>query len=78
MDAARRFEEAIAEYQKAIATRPDYADAHINLGMVLWELGRQEGAIPQFQKVFANAIWTILSCASTCENTGSEISTLMT
>ncbi len=50
---AHRHEEAIAQYEKAIAVRPAYADAHINLGIALWGHGRQEEAIPHYEKVLA-------------------------
>ena len=44
---------AIASYQKAIAIKPDYADAHNNLGVTLQELGKLEEAVASYRKALA-------------------------
>ena len=43
-------DEAITQYQKALEIKPDYAEAHINLGSALQQKGRVDEAITQFQK----------------------------
>ena len=43
--------EAIAAYQKALAIKPDSAEAHNNLGNILAGLGHVEEAIAHFQEV---------------------------
>ena len=45
-----RIDEAIAHYQKALEIRPDYAEAHNNLGIALAGRGRIDEAIAHFQK----------------------------
>ena len=40
----RRPEEAIAKYERAIAVRPGFADAHFNLGLALELVGRPDEA----------------------------------
>ena len=35
----KRFEEALASYDRALTLRPDYAEAHNSLGVVLLQLG---------------------------------------
>ena len=47
----RRFKEAVSAYDKAIAIKPDYNDAHFNKGIVLEELGLDKEA----KKAFAQA-----------------------
>jgi len=42
--------EAEQAYRKAIALRPDYADAHCNLGMLLFEEGKQDAALAAFRR----------------------------
>jgi protein O-mannosyl-transferase len=41
---------AIAEYQKALAIKPDYAEADKNLGVVFFRIGDTNQAITQYQK----------------------------
>jgi len=41
-------------YQMAFATRPDYAEAHVNLGNILCQRGRSDEAITQLAKGAAN------------------------
>ena len=48
-----RFHEAITAYNRAIALRPDYADAHNNLGVALKDLGRFDEAITVHNRAIA-------------------------
>jgi tetratricopeptide (TPR) repeat protein len=48
-----RLDEAMVQYQKALAINPDYAEAHNNLGNVLIQQGRAGEAIAHFQKALA-------------------------
>jgi Flp pilus assembly protein TadD len=41
---------AIQEYQSAIRLKPDYARAHLNLGMALARTGRLQDAIFEVQE----------------------------
>lgn len=43
-------EEAILSYARAIDIRPDYTDAHYNLGVALSRLGRDEDALASYDK----------------------------
>jgi len=45
-----RFDEAIGHYQKALEIRPDFVEAHFNLGNVLADQGRFDEAIGRYQK----------------------------
>ena len=45
-----RTEEAIEHYLKALKIRPDFEDAHVNLGLALSKLGRTDKAIEHFLK----------------------------
>jgi Flp pilus assembly protein TadD len=50
-----RLEEAEASYRKAIALKPDSAEAHSNLGNTLQKLGRLEEAEVSYRKaIFLN------------------------
>jgi tetratricopeptide (TPR) repeat protein len=49
----RRFPEAVENYDRAIALRRDYADAHFNRGSALAELGRFEEALDCFERVIS-------------------------
>jgi predicted negative regulator of RcsB-dependent stress response len=44
-----RFDEAMAEYRKALEEEPNHADAHNSLGVILLGRGRLDEAIEQFQ-----------------------------
>ncbi|AFY70645.1 Tetratricopeptide TPR_2 repeat-containing protein [Thalassoporum mexicanum PCC 7367] len=46
---AGRIETAAANFQRAIALKPDYAQAHLNLGMIYEELRDFERAIVQYE-----------------------------
>ena len=48
-----KLEEAIEACNKAIAIKPDYADAHHNMGNVLQEQGELEEAIEAYNKALA-------------------------
>ena len=50
---AGRFEEAAAEFRKAIAANPQSVPAHVNLGATLTQLGDLKGAIEEFEKTLA-------------------------
>lgn len=50
----RRFEEAAAYYEKALALKPDYAKTHNNLGNALNLLGRIDEAIDEFLDAIQN------------------------
>jgi tetratricopeptide (TPR) repeat protein len=45
-----RFDEAIAEWEKALASEPGDARAHNNLGVALAHQGRYDEAIPHYEK----------------------------
>ena len=47
---AKRYEEAAAEFRKAIEARPDSVPAHVNLGAALTQLGDLKGAAEEFSK----------------------------
>ncbi|HKY43554.1 MAG TPA: tetratricopeptide repeat protein [Pyrinomonadaceae bacterium] len=47
---ARRYEDAAAEFRKAIASSPDSVPAHVNLGAALTQLNDLKGAAEQFEK----------------------------
>ena len=42
-------EKAMAEYRKAINAKPDFAEAHENLGVALYNLGRFEEALKEYE-----------------------------
>ena len=46
---AGNLKDAAAAFRSAIATDPDYADAHNNLGGVLWQMNDVAGALAEFQ-----------------------------
>jgi tetratricopeptide (TPR) repeat protein len=46
-----RFEEAVAPLQEALRRKRGYVDAHNNLGLTYWRLGREQPAIEQFTAV---------------------------
>ena len=48
---ARRLDEAMREYGRALAIDPNYAHAHNNLGNVLLAIGRADDAIKEFSEV---------------------------
>lgn len=46
---ANRYQEASVKLKQAVATAPDYAEAHYNYGLAMAKLGNLAGAIEQFQ-----------------------------
>ncbi|GAB4370078.1 MAG: hypothetical protein Kow00121_10500 [Elainellaceae cyanobacterium] len=48
---AGRLDSALANYQQAIALRPDYAEAHYNLGILYEDLQKPDQAIAQYELV---------------------------
>jgi tetratricopeptide (TPR) repeat protein len=42
--------EAVAQYEQALRIKPDYVDAHFNLGLALEKLGRTPEAIEHYQQ----------------------------
>jgi tetratricopeptide (TPR) repeat protein len=48
-----RMEDAIGAFRKAIARRPDFADAHFNLGNALSQHGRLDEAVDSFHRALA-------------------------
>ena len=48
---ARRFDEALAHYQKAIAVRPDYVQARNNLGVLYEVTGKTDLALAEYTRV---------------------------
>ena len=48
-----RTDEAMVEYQKALAISPDDAKAHYNLGVLLVEKGRVDEGVAEYQKALA-------------------------
>ena len=47
--------EAMTHYQEAIRLKPDYADAHLNLGNALYQLGNLDGAAIHYERPLALA-----------------------
>jgi Tfp pilus assembly protein PilF/SAM-dependent methyltransferase len=47
----RRLADAAVHYRRAVALKPDYAEAHMNLGNVLTEQGLLDEAIPSYGRV---------------------------
>ena len=49
----KRYDEALASYDRAIALKPDYANAHYNRGTVLKSMHRYNEALASFDKAMA-------------------------
>jgi tetratricopeptide (TPR) repeat protein len=61
-----RKDEAISQYQKALQIKPDYAEVHNNLGILLLQKGSADEAIDHFQK----ALQARPDYADACNNLG--------
>ena len=48
-----KLEEAIEAYNKALAIKPDYAEAYSNMGVALKDQGKLEEAIEAYNKALA-------------------------
>ncbi len=48
-----RIDDAVAEFEKAIAVKPDYAEAHYDLGVTATNRGRTDEAIAHYRKAIA-------------------------
>ena len=48
-----RLKEAVSSFEKALTFRPDFTEAHNNLGNVLRELGRAEDAIASYRQALS-------------------------
>jgi predicted O-linked N-acetylglucosamine transferase (SPINDLY family) len=53
LSAAKRFEEAMSEYQRALRLRPEYAEAQNNLGNALFQLDSLEESAAAFERALA-------------------------
>ena len=51
MEAEQNYQQAIAEFEKAIATNPDYVEAHRNLARVYYVKKDYQRAAEQYKKV---------------------------
>lgn len=49
----KRYDEAVAHHERAVALQPDYAPAYNNLGAALRASGRLDEAVAQYQKALA-------------------------
>ena len=58
----RHPEEAIAHYERAIELRPDYAEAHFNLGMTLLQLGDYRRGLPEYEWRWQTGQFTPFAC----------------
>lgn len=74
----REYEAAIAHYQQALASNPDCAVCHYNIGNALKEQGKQSDAIASFEQAlklnpaFADARSNILFCMSYGQGSDAE------
>jgi predicted O-linked N-acetylglucosamine transferase (SPINDLY family) len=48
-----RFDEALASYERALAIRPNYAEAHNNRGVVLQEIERFDEALASYERALS-------------------------
>ncbi|MFZ1932944.1 MAG: tetratricopeptide repeat protein [Thermoguttaceae bacterium] len=63
-EATPLYRDAMVLYHDALRTKPDYADAHLNLGNALASLGRMDEAIGEFQRAIdANRNFVKAYCA---------------
>ena len=50
---AGRIDEAVALYKRGLSLKPDYADAHSNLGVALLSRGRVDEAVEHYERALA-------------------------
>lgn len=50
LEHVHRLEESVARYREAIAQRPDFLEAHVDLAGVLWRLGDYDGSLGHAEK----------------------------
>ena len=77
-----RFDEAIAHLQQALEIKPDYAEAHNNLGMALAGQGKIAEAVVQWREAvrlqpnqiaFVNHLaWVLATCPEASVRNGAE------
>ncbi len=67
----KRYVEALASYDQALALRPDYAEAHNNRGVALQELKHYDAALASYDKALAIAP----DYAAACNNRGAILVT---
>ncbi len=48
-----RLDDAETSLRQAVALKPDYAEAHSNLGVALKELGKLEGSMPSYVRAIS-------------------------
>ena len=48
-----KLDEAVAQYQQALALKPDFAEAHNNLGIALRDQGKLDEAVAQYRRALA-------------------------
>jgi tetratricopeptide (TPR) repeat protein len=70
--AAGRLEEAVTSYAKALLIKPDYVEAHYNMGVALNDLGKHEEAIASYTK----AVQIKPDYAATHNNLGNALKAL--
>lgn len=51
--AQRRADDAVAQYERALALKPDCAEAHNNLGVILNEQGKRDDAVAHYERALA-------------------------
>ena len=49
-------DEAVAQYQQALALKPDFAEAHNNLGTALQDQGKVDEAVAQYRRALGLSI----------------------
>ncbi|MBK8070696.1 MAG: tetratricopeptide repeat protein [Ramlibacter sp.] len=50
LEHVHRLEESVARYREALAVRPDFLEAHVDLAGVLWRLGDYDGSLAHAQR----------------------------
>jgi tetratricopeptide (TPR) repeat protein len=53
---AKRYEGAIAEFSKAVATKPDFAEAYFNMGNAYYKLKQYEATLSAYEKYIHQGI----------------------